>query len=582
MLSDHIWAVPRSTLDDIRRVMHATLLKGQHRHLLGSQPVSGDDLAGLPPEVAAMLQAEARAAELQVDGGVTVINLRGVITPYSSLLSLLLFGSGAGLNVFRANLRAALANDDVSTIVLNIDSPGGRGDLVSETADEIAAAGKPIIAVANTLCASAAYWIAAAADEVIVTPSGYVGSVGAYRLHEDWSGFNEQMGIDPTYVYAGEYKVEGNIDNPLSAEARQAWQEDIDDCYAMFVNAVAKGRGVKASVVKSDYGQGRVVRAKNALAAGMVDRVATLEQTLGRVMDKPSRRGPQARSAPVDESQSATRTATLHDVEIRSAGNGKLIVSGYAAVFERESVNVGGYTELVKRGAFRKVLKSNPDVRFRSDHWHLPLARTTNGTLRIWEDAKGLPFEAELLDVQASRDLMAMVERRDVTDMSYMFRVQENGREWIFPKAGSSQLPRREISEFSELFELAAVAFSGFPDTTISVGPGAAAAAADGRIDASELTELLGLVQAGDVTASDEERAELDEAARLLDVTTPWQRTDDAPRATGDEPEGGGAAADPPGETDDRPDTEAEGQSYGLAARTRRLDLVELEIELDG
>jgi hypothetical protein len=66
------------------------------------------------------------------------------------------------------------------------------------------------------MAASAAYWIAAQADELVVTPSGFVGSIGTYAIHEDWSKFNEDFGVLPTYISAGKYKTEGNPDEPLS------------------------------------------------------------------------------------------------------------------------------------------------------------------------------------------------------------------------------------------------------------------------------------------------------------------------------------------------------------------------------
>jgi hypothetical protein len=142
-----------------------------------------------------------------------------------------------------------VANPDIGAIVIDVDSPGGLLDLIPETAAEVfnARGTKPIIAVVNTLACSAAYWIAAQADELVSTPSGSAGSVGVYRIHEDWSGANEQMGIDPTYVYAGTYKTEGNPDEPLGDDARAEWQTHVDLIYGEFTTAVAEGRGVSVA-----------------------------------------------------------------------------------------------------------------------------------------------------------------------------------------------------------------------------------------------------------------------------------------------------------------------------------------------
>jgi signal peptide peptidase SppA len=276
------WAVLPSTLAAISQFMR----RGVSAELLAEH--SKDPVPN----------AQVRGARTAGGGaGVAILSLRGLITPRSSFLSLL-FGGGGGLESFRATLREALADDDIAAILLDIDSPGGSGSLVPETAAEIRAARgtKPIVAIANTLAASAAYWIATQADELVVTPSGFVGSVGTYALHEDWSSFNEQFGVDPTYVFAGRYKIEGNENEPLSETARNAWQETVDQFQAMFVTDVALGRGVDEQTVLDDYGEGRVLTAPDALQAGMVDRVEPFEDTLARLVagDTPAAGGASA------------------------------------------------------------------------------------------------------------------------------------------------------------------------------------------------------------------------------------------------------------------------------------------------
>lgn len=231
-------------------------------------------------------QAARRTSSTRAAGAVAVLPLTGVLTPRGSFLSMLFGGGAGGLMDFRETFQQAVADPDVGAIVLDVDSPGGLIDLVPETAEEVRAARgqKPIVAVANTLAASGAYWIAAQADELVVTPSGDVGSIGVYVMHEDWSGFNEQTGIDVTYISAGKYKTEGNIDEPLSDEAREAWQSEVDDLYTMFVDSVAAGRNVTSDTVIADYGEGRTLLAARSLKAGMVDRVATLEQVVGEFL----------------------------------------------------------------------------------------------------------------------------------------------------------------------------------------------------------------------------------------------------------------------------------------------------------
>lgn len=216
--------------------------------------------------------------------GVAVLPLKGMLRPAGGGLFELLFGGG-GLPAFRDAFPAAVANDDVAGILIDVDSPGGSTDLIPETAAMVrdARGSKPIVAIANTIAASAAYWIAAQADELVVTPSGEVGAIGVFAMHEDISAALEREGVNVSLISAGRFKTEGNPFEPLSDEARTAIQSSVDDFYSMFVNDVAKARDVKASDVRGGYGEGRIVTARRAVDLGMANRVATFEDTAARL-----------------------------------------------------------------------------------------------------------------------------------------------------------------------------------------------------------------------------------------------------------------------------------------------------------
>lgn len=239
--------------------------------------IRADDAAAAEPEAAQSLRRAGAA------GATAVIPVRGVITPHPTLFGLI-FGIDSSLGRLRKGLRAAVADESVGAIVLDVDSPGGVVDGVPEMAEEIRAARarKPIVAVANTMAASAAYWLAAQATEIVVAPSGRIGSIGVLAVHEEYSRMDEAMGITTTVVRAGRYKAEANPFEPLTAEAQAAIQEEVDAYYDMFVAAVAKGRDVKAATVRDGFGEGRVVMAKPAVKEGMADRVGTVEDAIGR------------------------------------------------------------------------------------------------------------------------------------------------------------------------------------------------------------------------------------------------------------------------------------------------------------
>lgn len=241
--------------------------------------MAADDWQGAP-------MAAASRPQPRTDNFTAVIPVRGVITQHEQAdgLMALLFGAGTSIDGLTVAFRNAINDPSVSRIVFDIDSPGGTAWGVTEFAAEIMAARgqKPVIAVANANAGSAAYWIASAADELVVTPSGGVGSIGVYSLHQDLSGAYEQAGVVPTYISAGEYKTEGNDAAPLSDDAREYRQSQVNEVYRQFVADVAKGRRVGVSTVRESFGKGRMVQARAAVQAGMADTIGTLTSVLQR------------------------------------------------------------------------------------------------------------------------------------------------------------------------------------------------------------------------------------------------------------------------------------------------------------
>jgi len=264
-------------------------------------------------EIQARLEVEpigaASGSKRAGTNGVAIIPITGTIMPRANLMSE--YSGGTSVQSLTKQLRAALNDPEVGSILLDIDSPGGQVSNVPELAAEILASrgDKPIVAVANTLAASAAYWLAASADEIVVSPSAEVGSIGVLAMHQDVSQALEREGVVVNFIHAGKYKVEGNPYQPLDDEARGAIQARVDDYYDMFINAVAKGRGVKASDVRGGFGEGRVVGAKEAVRLGMADRVATLDETIARLQN--GRRRSSKTGASLETRQRRLRLASM-------------------------------------------------------------------------------------------------------------------------------------------------------------------------------------------------------------------------------------------------------------------------------
>lgn len=230
---------------------------------------------------------EARRGDAQRAGGgaIAVLPLYGIVAQRASMVDDVSGPGGTSTQRFTLALREAIADDTIGGILIDIDSPGGSVYGVGELADEIyqARKSKPIFAFANSLAASAAYWIGASASEFYITSGGEVGSIGVYAVHEDYSAALEADGIKVTLVKAGKYKAEGNSAEPLSPDARDYMQSRIDSYYSAFVRGVARGRGVGVDHVRDGMGQGRVLGAQDAKAANMVNDVDTFDGVVSRL-----------------------------------------------------------------------------------------------------------------------------------------------------------------------------------------------------------------------------------------------------------------------------------------------------------
>jgi len=248
----------------------------------------------------------------QSTGGIAVLPLYGVITQRGNMVQDVSGPGSTSTQQFGSALRLLLADDTVGQILIDIDSPGGSVYGVAELADEIqsARAQKPVVAIANSLAASAAYWVGCAASEFYVTPGGEVGSVGVWQAHQDFSRALDEAGVKTTLISAGKFKVEGNPYAPLDEDAQAFMQTRVDEYYTAFTRSVAKGRGVPIAQVRDAMGQGRVLGADAALAQGMVDGVASFEEVL-RKMRKASRPAVTARATPTRLSVARAQLALL-------------------------------------------------------------------------------------------------------------------------------------------------------------------------------------------------------------------------------------------------------------------------------
>lgn len=213
-------------------------------------------------------------------GSIAVVQVFGPIMQRASQ-----FGpceGGTGAEEIGAALAAAMADETVSQVLIEFDTPGGSVFGIAELGDQIRAmrATKPIVGIANSMAASAGYWLLAQCSEAYVTPGGMVGSIGVYTAHEDVTKALEALGVKVTLVSAGKYKTEMSPFAPLGEEAHANTQASVDEYYRMFTSAVSRGRAVPIDAVRGGMGEGRMLQAQAALEQKMVDGVATFAEVV--------------------------------------------------------------------------------------------------------------------------------------------------------------------------------------------------------------------------------------------------------------------------------------------------------------
>lgn len=261
------WAIVPSKLMEIQAI-YATHLRGDKI-----------DLKGIEAKIGQPLQNEPQGYEV-VDG-VAIIPVDGVISKRMNLFTKI--SGGASTELIGRDIRAALADTSVHALILRVDSPGGTVDGTQELAQLIHAARgqKPIATYVDGMMASAAYWIGSAADKAYIgSDTNAVGSIGVVASHTDYSRYEENMGIKTTEIYAGKYKRIASEHQPLSEDGRQYMQDMVDYLYSVFVADVAKQRGTDTETVLKNMADGRIFTGQQAVSAGLVDGVSTLDQLI--------------------------------------------------------------------------------------------------------------------------------------------------------------------------------------------------------------------------------------------------------------------------------------------------------------
>lgn len=222
---------------------------------------AGDEFSG-PKDSARGYEIVRGVAVIPVQG--TLVQKLGTMRPYSGM---------TGYDGIRANLSMALEDKAVKAIVLDIDSPGGEVSGCFDLTDAIkrARGDKPMWSILTESAYSAAYAIASATDKIIVPRTGGTGSVGVICMHVDFSKALSAAGVSVTMIHYGDRKADGHSEIPLTKEALARFQADTDEMGELFVDTVARNRGLKASVVRGT--QATTYLGANGVEIGFADAV---------------------------------------------------------------------------------------------------------------------------------------------------------------------------------------------------------------------------------------------------------------------------------------------------------------------
>ncbi|MCE5333840.1 MAG: signal peptide peptidase SppA [Desulfobacteraceae bacterium] len=287
-VQDTLWAIGDGKLDEISAVISSLLegkaLPAEFEMAREEQPASRAQDTG----------AGRKPYGIVVAGGpfqkqrTAIIPITGTLMKRANLFSE--WSGGTSTQKVMGLIAKAVDDPEVDAIALDIDSPGGMVDGTKTLADFIHGlrGKKPIVAVSDGTIASAAYWIASAADSIHICETSTVGSIGVRLTHFDMSGRDKESGVVRTTIFAGRYKAIADDTGPLSKEGREYLQSMVDKTYAVFLADIARNRGVDPEAVLK-MAEGRVFIGTDAVEAGLADGIGSLDTAIGRASHKKRR-----------------------------------------------------------------------------------------------------------------------------------------------------------------------------------------------------------------------------------------------------------------------------------------------------
>jgi signal peptide peptidase SppA len=368
------WAILPDRLEEIQAIYAA--------RISGETP----DLAAIEARIGRPLDNPPQGYEVR--DGAALVPLRGVMGQRMNLMSAM--SGGTSTELFARDIRMALEDPAVESIVIMADTPGGSvaGTQAAAAAVMAARGVKPLATFVEGMMASAGVWVGTAADAVILdSGTSQAGSIGVVATHVDVSKREEMMGVRTTEIVAGRFKRAASQYGALTETGRQVMQDQVDYLYSQFVADVARHRGVSAEQVLADMADGRMFIGQQAINAGLADGIATLDETIAELNNRAqsSRRvlisAPSSMESPTMTPQQAAHEWAAENPEaaalIRAEGaDGErqriasvrsATLAGHEQLIERLAMDghtTGGEAALAVLAAEREQQKAQATARF--------------------------------------------------------------------------------------------------------------------------------------------------------------------------------------------------------------------------
>jgi len=260
------WAITAEELENIAAIVDRAVNREQ-------------ELESVAAKLGRPLENSGNGSEVR--NGVAILGIDGPIYRYANLFT---FISGAtSVETLALDFQRALENSAVDQVLFVVNSPGGQVDGIQEFADMIRMGSriKPVTAYVDGLAASAAYWLAAAAQTIATAETGMLGSVGVVASILDNRGQQERQGVRRHEIVSS--NAPNKRPDPATDAGRAQIQELVDSLEAVMIQRIAAFRGTTPEAVARDFGRGKTLIASQAIAAGMADEITTYEPLVARL-----------------------------------------------------------------------------------------------------------------------------------------------------------------------------------------------------------------------------------------------------------------------------------------------------------